>query len=137
MANSILTEIKKIVGLSSDYTPFDQDIILHINTVFSILNGLGVGPTSGFSIGDSTVTWDDYGAVSGDRNMNSVKTYMSLRVKMFFDPPQTSFVIEAMNKQIEELEWRISVNREGESWTDPNPPPPTFPDTEPPWWEIF
>lgn len=136
MANSILDEVKKIVGLSPTYTSFDQDIILHINTVFSILNGLGIGPTAGFSIGNNTVTWDDYGAVGGDRNMNSVKTYMSLRVKMFFDPPTTSFVIEAMNKQIEELEWRLSVKREGESWTDPNPPPTDL-ETEPPWWEIF
>lgn len=136
MANSILDEVKKIVGLASDYTAFDQDIILHINTVFSILNGLGIGPTAGFSIGDNTVTWDDFGAISGDRTMNSAKTYMALRVKMFFDPPQTSFVIEAMNKQIEELEWRLSVKREGESWTDPNPVPP-YPQTVPPWWEIF
>lgn len=133
MPNSILDNIKKLLGLDPSYTAFDLDIIIHINTVFSILNGLGIGPDSGFSIGDNTVTWDAYGAISGDRNMNLAKTYMYLRVKMMFDPPTTSFVIDAMKQQIQELEWRISVAREDVSWTDPNPPAPTAPS----WLEMF
>lgn len=135
MANSILDDIKKAIGLAPTYTAFDDTVILHINTVFSILNGLGVGPTSGFSIGDNTVTWDAYGDVAGDRNMNLVKTYMANRVRMLFDPPATSFAIEATERVIQELEVRISIKREDQSWTDPNP------QTTPPsglcWWETL
>lgn len=135
MTDSILDNVKKLLGIDPSYTAFDADVILHTNTVFNILNGLGIGPAAGFMITDNTTTWDAF--VGTDLNLNAIKTYIFLRVKMLFDPPATSFVIESMNKQIEELEWRLSVKREGESWTDPNPPPPTFPDTEPPWWEIF
>lgn len=134
MTDSILDNIKKILGLDPSYTAFDSDVTMHINTVFSVLNGLGIGPDSGFSIGDNTVTWDAYGAVGGDRNMNLVKSYIYLRVKMLFDPPTTSFVIEAMNKQIAEFEWRISVAREDVSWKDPNPPPQP---QELPWWGLY
>lgn len=133
MVNSILDDVKKTLNLDPSYTAFDGTIILHINTVFSILNGLGVGPTSGFSIGDGTITWDAYGDVSADRNMNLVKTYMGLRVKMMFDPPTTSFAIDATLKLIEELEVRISIKREDQFWTDPNPPTPP----PPTWCEMF
>lgn len=135
MPNSILDDVKKLLGIDPSYTAFDTDVIIHINSVFTILHDLGIGPTDGFMIMDNTVTWDAF--VGTDLNLNSIKSYFFLRVRMLFDPPTTSFVIESMNKQIEELEWRLSVKREGESWTDPNPPPPTFPETEPPWWEIF
>lgn len=135
MPNSILDDVKKLLGIDPSYTAFDTDVIIHINSVFTILHGLGIGPTDGFMIMDNTVTWDAF--IGTDLNLNSIKSYFFLRVRMLFDPPTTSFVIESMNKQIEELEWRLSVKREGESWTDPNPPPPTFPETEPPWWEIF
>lgn len=134
MTDSILDSIKKVLGLDPSYTAFDPDVIMHINTTFSVLNGLGIGPDSGFSIGDNTVSWDAYGAVSGDRNMNMVKSYIFLRVKMLFDPPATSFVIDAMRKQIEEFEFRISVAREDVSWKDPSPPPPP---QELPWWGLY
>lgn len=127
MTNSILDDVKKSLNIDPSYTAFDGTIILHINTVFSILNGLGFGPTSGFAISDNTVTWDNYGDIGSDRTMNSAKTYMCLRVRMMFDPPTTSFVIDAMNKQIEEFEWRLNVKRENMYWTDPNPPAPPPP----------
>lgn len=119
MADSILTNVKKIVGIAELDTSFDPDIIMHTNTVLSVLNQLGIGPTDGFVIEDATPTWDDF--LARDKRLNMVKTYVYLRVRLLFDPPQTSFVIESLNKQIEELEVRMSIVREGDSWTDPMP----------------
>ncbi len=133
MANSILDSVKKILGMDPSYTAFDLDVITHINTVFTILNSLGIGPVDGFMIEDNTTTWDAF--VGTDLNLNSVKTYVYLRVKLLFDPPQSGFVIDANNKQIQELEWRLSVKREGESWTDPNPP--ATPQQDLCWWDTF
>lgn len=135
MADSILNDVKKLLGLDPSYTPFDQDVILHINTVLSTLNQIGIGPTAGFSIVDDTATWDAFMGSSEDPTKNNVKSYVFMKVKMMFDPPQTSFVIEAYNRQILELEWRINVNREGTQWTDPDPTP--TPPTVPCWWEGF
>ena len=120
MADSILTSVKKIVGITELDTSFDPDIIMHTNTVLAVLNQLGIGPTDGFVIEDATPTWDDF--LDGDKRLNMVKTYVYLRVRLLFDPPQTSFVIESLNKQIEELEVRMSIVREGDSWVDPMPP---------------
>jgi len=129
---SILDGVKKICMLDPSYTVFDDVILMHINAVFSTLQQLGIGPDAGFMIEDNTVTWDAF--VGTDLTENSIKTYMGLRVKMLFDPPTTSFVIDAMNQQIQEFEWRISTNREGVSWTDPDPTPqpPVLP-----WWETI
>lgn len=113
MENSILISTKKILGLPEEYTAFDHDIIVHINSVFSTLTQLGVGPVEGFMIEDEVAEWEDYvtaGVVAND--LNSVRTYVFLKVKMAFDPPTTSFMIEAMDKQIAELEWRLNVARE-------------------------
>lgn len=132
MTGSILDDVKKVCSLPADYTPFDDLVILHINTVFTTLSQLGIGPDAGFMIEDNTVTWDSF--VGTDLNLNSVKTYVGLSVRMLFDPPQTSFVIDAMNKQIEELGWRLNVKREGVSWTDPDPTPQ--PPVQP-WWETL
>lgn len=121
MAQSILTSIKKILGVSETDDSFDVDILLHINSVFSTLNQVGIGPVEGFMIEDASATWDAF--VGSDPRLNSVKTYIYLRVRLLFDPPSTSFVIESMNKQIAELEWRLNVQREGVSWVDPNPVP--------------
>lgn len=114
---SILTSVKKILGIEEDYTAFDPDVVIHINSVFFTLNQLGIGPTTGFAIEDDTATWDDF--LDGDLRLNSVKTYVYLRVRLLFDPPTTSYMIEAMRDQIRELEWRINVYREEEGWTDP------------------
>ena len=104
---SILTSIKKLLGIEEEYTQFDNDIIMHINTVFLNLTQLGVGPTEGFLIEDDTATWYDF---IGDSNqLQAVKSYMYLKVKLLFDPPLTSSVIESMNRMIAELEWRLNV----------------------------
>lgn len=108
--DSILGTTKKMVGLGADYTAFDTDILLHINTVFTTLCQLGIGPEEGFMIEDEDAVWADF--LGGDPRLNSVKSYMYLRVRMLFDPPPTSFTQDAMRKQIEELEWRLNVHRE-------------------------
>lgn len=120
--NSILDTTKKVLGLDSEYTAFDQDIMLHINSVLPTLYQLGIGPDDGFMIEDKTPTWTDY--LGTDKNLNSVKSYVYLKVKLLFDPPQTSFAIAAMEKQIEELEWRINVHREevAHPWVSPQTP---------------
>ena len=105
--DSILTSIKKLLGITEEYTYFDADIIMHINSVFMILTQLGVGPSSGFSISDSSATWDDF-AVDG-QSVEAIKSYIHLKVKLLFDPPSSSAVIESMNRLISELEWRLNV----------------------------
>ena len=107
---SILTSIKKLLGLSEDYTIFDADIIMHINTVFMTLNQLGVGPAEGFRIEDDMANWNDY--IKDDDNLDAVKSYMHLKVKLLFDPPLNSAVIEAIKQSIAELEWRLNINAE-------------------------
>lgn len=124
MSDSILTSTKKILGVDEDYTAFDLDIMTHINSVFSILTQLGIGPSEGFMIEDASATWEDF--LVTDQNLNSVKTYIYLRVRLLFDPPQTSYLIEALERQFKEIEWRLSVHREGVSWTDPNSTPSEF-----------
>ena len=120
METSILTSTKKILGISEDYTVFDLDIITHINTAFSTLTQLGVGPVEGFMIEDESAKWEDF-IVETDHQYNSVRSYVFLKVKQLFDPPTTSYLIEATQKQIEELEWRLNVNREHTEYVDPDP----------------
>lgn len=110
MEDSILTSTKKILGISADYTAFDLDIVVHINSVFSVLQQMGIGPTGGFSIEDDTTKWTDY--IGTDNGLNMVKSYMYLKVRMLFDPPGTSFHLESMNKMVQEAEWRINLHRE-------------------------
>ena len=121
MSDSILDNTKKILGLEASYTAFDIDVIMHINSVFAILNQLGIGPENGFAIEDADATWDSF--LGDDLRLNAVKTYVYLRVRMLFDPPTTSYLMTSMKEQIQELEWRLNVQREGLSWTDPNPSP--------------
>lgn len=117
---SILNSIKKILGIDETYTAYDVDILMHINSVFARLHQLGIGPDAGFSIEDETATWDTF--LAGDPRLNNVKTYMYLRVRLLFDPPATSYAIQAMREQIAELEYLINTYREGYAWTDPTPP---------------
>lgn len=107
MENSILTSIKKLLGVPDDYSEFDEDIIMHINSVFLNLTQLGVGPEAGFSIEDESAEWDEF--IGDNTQLNSVKSYMYLKVKLLFDPPLSSSVIESMNRIIAELEWRLNV----------------------------
>ena len=110
MNDSILTSIKKLLGITEEYEHFDQDIIIHINSVFMILNQLGVGPSNGFSIIDKTAVWSDF--ISEGTNLESVKSYTYLKVRLLFDPPTTSAVMESMNRMISELEFRLNVSAE-------------------------
>ena len=106
-SESILTSIKKLLGITEDYTQFDQDIIMHINSVFNILTQIGVGPSTGFSISDKETKWTDY--ISDLSLIEMVKSYIYLKVRILFDPPTTGILMDAMQKQILELEWRLSV----------------------------
>jgi hypothetical protein len=112
MEESILTSTKKILGLDQDYTAFDLDIITHINAAFTILNQLGVGPEEGFYIQDEDDLWSEFLVPSNQLQL--VKTYVFLKVRILFDPPATSFLIQAATDQIREYEWRLNVFREVE-----------------------
>lgn len=106
MSDSILTTTKKVLGIEEDYVDFDVDVILHINSVFSTLNQLGIGTDDGFMILDASPTWVDF--FGPDPRLNAVKSYVFLRVKLLFDPPGTSFLINAYQQQIQEMEWRLA-----------------------------
>lgn len=113
MSNSILDSVKKVLNLDPSYTAFDPDIIMFINSAFVTLHQLGLGPTEGFWIESPAETWDEF-ITSPPNYVNMVKTYVFLRARMLFDPPTTSFLIAAMNEQIQEYEWRLNVARENE-----------------------
>lgn len=104
---SILTSIKKMLGIADEYTHFDADLIIHINSVLSILNQIGVGPSEGFSIEDKTAAWTDF--IPESSKLEFVKSYTYMKVKLLFDPPLSSAVIESTKQMISELEWRIQV----------------------------
>ena len=106
---SILTSIKKLLGITEEYEHFDADIIIHINSVFMILTQLGVGPSEGFSIKDKSTTWNEF---VSDNQLESVKSYMHMKVKLMFDPPLSSAVMECMNRMISEFEWRLNIAAE-------------------------
>ena len=107
MEESILTSIKKMLGMEENYNVCETDIIIHINTIFMTLNQLGVGPSSGFKIEDDSAIWSEY--IDEDSDLEAVKTYIYLKVKLLFDPPLSSSVIEVMKQSITELEWRLNV----------------------------
>jgi hypothetical protein len=118
LSDSILTSVKNVLGIEADYTTYDVDILMHINTVFSTLNQLGIGPVDGYMIEDAAPTWSDY--LGSDLRLNSVKTYVYLRVRLLFDPPGGSYhLVNSLNQQVQELEWRLNVVREDVSWTPP------------------
>lgn len=104
---SILISIKKLLGIVQEYEHFDDDLIMHINSVLMILTQLGVGPTEGFIIEDDSATWEDF--IQDETKLNLVKSYVYLRVKQLFDPPISSVMVEAMNRQINEFEWRLNI----------------------------
>lgn len=109
MNDSILTTIKKLLGIAEDYTQFDTDIIIHINTIFAALHDMGIGHDETFSIFDKDAIWDDF--IDDAEDLEMVKSYMYMRVRMLFDTPQAS-VKEAMDSAIEELEWRMYHKQE-------------------------
>ena len=113
MTKSILTSTKKLLGIDKALKIFDTDIIIHINSAFSDLHQLGVGPIEGFSITDEDDTWGMY--IGDKTTIDSVRSYIYLRVRLLFDPPQTGPTIGAFEKQIEKLEWRLNVAAESET----------------------
>ena len=119
--NSILASIKKMLGYNADYTPFDQDIIILINSTFMTLHQLGVGPKDGFAINGYSEQWSDF----LDANkvvMTAVQEYIYMKVKMIFDPPANSFVMSAMQERCKEYETRLNIQAESvESFWFVNP----------------
>jgi hypothetical protein len=109
---SILTSIKKLLGVTEDYEHFDADIIMHINSVLAILTQLGVGPECGFSIKGKEEVWTDF--ITENSRLEFVKSYVHLKVRLLFDPPLNSSVADSMNRMIDELEWRILVETDNE-----------------------
>lgn len=112
MEQSILISTKKILGLAQDYTPFDLDVITHINSSFSVLSQLGIGPEEGYSIDDELDVWGNFNVP--EVQLHVVKSYIYLRVRLLFDPPATSYMIDSAKRQLDELEWRLNVLREYE-----------------------
>ena len=106
--DSILTSVKKMLGIAKDCIDFDADIIMHINTVFMILNQLGVGPSTYFTIEDDIPTWNDF--IPDGQNLEMVKSYMYMQVRLLFDPSASSTVMQSMNQAISEMEWRLNVS---------------------------
>lgn len=108
---SILTSIKKMLGIAKEYEHFDNDIIMHINSVFADLAQMGVGPSEGFMIEDDTSEWSDF--TSDNLLLNSVKSYMNLRVKLLFDPASIgSSTLASYERQISQWEWRLNIAAE-------------------------
>lgn len=107
MEHGILTSTKKILGVAEDYTVFDTDIITYINMAFSTLNQLNLSDLTGFAISGYFETWTEY--TEDEPKLNAIKNYVFLKTKLLFDPPVTSFAIESMQTQINELEWRLTT----------------------------
>ena len=107
---SILTSIKLLLGIKEEHEYFDDQLIMHINSVFFILTQLGVGPSEGFSIEDKFATWNEF--LSDEQNLEAVKSYVHLKVKLLFDPPMSTAVTESINRLISELEFRLNTAAE-------------------------
>ena len=110
ITDSVLTSIKKLLGIAEEYEHFDADLIMHINSVFSILTQLGVGPSKGFMIEDKSATWKDF--ISNESKYMLVKSYMHLKVKLLFDPPLSSAVLESymlLRKTMTPIQMSLSI----------------------------
>lgn len=119
----IFDEIKKTLNLDKNDDSFDVDVKLHVNSVFSTLQQLGVGPKDGFMLEDGKETWVDFLGTGNVNGLNAVKSYLVLRTRLLFDPPATSFTQDSFQRQIDQLEWRLNVFAEGVE----HPWPPTTP----------
>ena len=106
----IVPSIKRMLGLVDDYTPFDTDVIIHINSALMKLTQLGVGPKEGFTVTDYDQKWSDF--ITNKVKLGAVKTYVYLQVKMMFDPPTNSYLMDAMKSQADEIGWRLNVQAE-------------------------
>ena len=108
MDESILNTIKEMLGASPDYDAFNTDIIIHINTAFMELTQIGVGPQEGFMITDDSETWADFIPETDALQLQGIKSYVYLSVKLVFDPPSNSSATESINRQLAKLEWRLN-----------------------------
>lgn len=131
---SILTEMKKVLGVGESVEVFDADIRMHINSAFGTLHQLGVGPSGGFEVTDDSQTWAD--VLLTDLPLNPVKSYIYLRVKLLFDPPANSWNTVAIKEQLEELTWRISEAREA-AIPVPERIPTWMDEEELAWWRSW
>lgn len=109
--NSILNTIKEMLDIESEDSTFDTEIIININSVLFFLNQLGIGDEAGFYITGTQEEWEDFIGTSSD--LEAIKTYIYLQVRLLFDPPSTSYLISAMERQVSELEWRLNIQAEG------------------------
>jgi hypothetical protein len=116
MEQRILSTVKNMLGITENYDVFDAMLITHINSVFAILNQLGVGPEDGFHIEDGTAVWDEF--TTKESNRYVVRAYMALKVRLLFDPPTMSYIITSITEQLRELEWRMNVDSEPSSIPD-------------------
>ena len=114
MADSILESVKKALNVDAEDEAFDVDILIHLNSALATLNQVGVGPENGFQVEDASATWDDL--LGNDPRLNNVKTYLYSKVRLVFDPPATSFGIQALQDVAKELETRIYIASEAEKW---------------------
>lgn len=115
--DSILDSIKKLLGIQPEYRAFDEDLIIHINTIFVVLNQLGIGPQEGFFIVDETTYWDEY---MTDINQAIVRSYVYLKVRLLFDPPGSGILVDSINRMISELEWRLYLEGDSPKGGDEN-----------------
>lgn len=109
MTDSILNSVKHAIGGDINGSAFDADLIMHINATFNILQQMGIGPDTNFRIEDDSAVWSDF---VGDDELPMVQSYMYLKVRLLFDPPSSSFVLDSMRNQAEEMEWRMNVEED-------------------------
>jgi len=128
MEQSILKSTKQVLHIAPDDPSFDLDVMTHINSAFSTLSDLGLGPVGGFVIEDDTANWSDFVADTEKIQQSRIKTFVFLHTRLLFDPPSAGYLLDAANKQLEEALVRLSINRENKDWVDPNPPAPTYVD---------
>lgn len=105
MEESILTSIKLMLGMTADYTPYDQQVLMCINTAMNALTQVGIGPVEGFTIRDASTTWEEW--IGTDPRMEAAKSALFIRTKMLFDPPANGVMDEAYKEQLAEIEWRL------------------------------
>lgn len=110
--DSILTSIKKMLGIAEDYEHFDMDIVMHINSAFSTLSQIGVGPVEGFVITDKTSKWSDFASATNLSNIENVKMYVYLKTRLIFDPPSSGVITDSITSTIRELEYRLNMQYE-------------------------
>lgn len=112
MTTSILDDTKKVLGIDSEATEFDTDVIMHVNTAFFQLMQLGVGPENGFTIADELATWDEF--FQGRKDLEAAKSYIFVVVRLVFDRPETSYGIQALQDMRDEWAWRLEYQRREE-----------------------